>query len=82
MYLMTLSISWSTVNAMGAEGIYNFYCVYTSDNDRSNYLMVHEFGHSFFGLADEYYSSSTAYNDFYTSEFEPNEPNITASERS
>ena len=62
----------------GGGGIYNFYCVYTSDNDRSNYLMVHEFGHSFFGLADEYYSSSTAYNDFYTSEFEPNEPNITA----
>lgn len=62
----------------GGGGIYNFYCVYTSDNDKSDYLMVHEFGHSFFGLADEYYSSSTAYNDFYTAEYEPNEPNITA----
>jgi len=62
----------------GGGGIYNFYCVFTSDNDRSAYLMVHEFGHSFFGLADEYYSSSTAYNDFYTTEYEPNEPNITA----
>ncbi len=62
----------------GGGGIYNFYCVYTSDNIQSNYLMVHEFGHSFFGLADEYYSSSTAYNDFYSAEFEPNEPNITA----
>jgi len=62
----------------GGGGIYNFYCVYTSDNIDSDYLMVHEFGHSFFGLADEYYTSSTAYNDFYSVEHEPAEPNITA----
>lgn len=62
----------------GGGGIYNFYCVFTSDNIFSDYLMVHEFGHSFFGLADEYYTSSTAYNDFYTVENEPNEANITA----
>ncbi len=62
----------------GGGGIYNFYCVYTSDNIDSDYLMVHEFGHSFFGLADEYYTSSTAYNDFYPAGFEPHEPNITA----
>ena len=62
----------------GGGGIYNFYCVYTSDNIDSKYLMVHEFGHSFFGLADEYYTSSTAYNDFYPTDYEPNEPNITA----
>ena len=30
------------------------------------------------GLADEYYTSSTAYNDFYSSDYEPSEPNITA----
>lgn len=62
----------------GGGGIYNFYCVYTSDNVNSDYLMVHEFGHSFFGLADEYYTSSTAYNDFYPAGYEPNEANITA----
>ena len=62
----------------GGGGIYNFYCVYTSDNIHSDYLMVHEFGHSFFGLADEYYTSSTAYNDFYSVEHEPAEANITA----
>lgn len=62
----------------GGGGIYNFYCVYTSDNIHSAYLMVHEFGHSFFGLADEYYTSSTAYNDFYPQGYEPAEPNITA----
>ncbi len=62
----------------GGGGIYNFYCVFTSDNINSDYLMVHEFGHSFFGLADEYYTSSTAYNDFYPPGYEPVEPNITA----
>lgn len=62
----------------GGGGIYNFYCVYSSDNVFSDYLMVHEFGHSFFGLADEYYTSSTAYNDFYSVDYEPSEPNITA----
>ena len=62
----------------GGGGIYNFYCVFTADNIDSEYLMVHEFGHSFFGLADEYYTSSTAYNDFYSPEYEPAEPNITA----
>lgn len=62
----------------GGGGIYNFYCVFTSDNIDSDYLMVHEFGHSFFGLADEYYTSSTAYTDFYPTNYEPNEPNITA----
>jgi hypothetical protein len=62
----------------GGGGIYNFYCTYTSDNINSDYLMVHEFGHSFFGLADEYYTSSTAYNNFYSPDYEPSEPNITA----
>ena len=65
-------------NRYGGGGIYNFYCVYTSDNIDSEYLMVHEFGHSFFGLADEYYTSSTVYSDFYPAGYEPNEPNITA----
>ena len=62
----------------GGGGIYNFYCTYAADNQWSEYLMVHEFGHSFFGLADEYYTSATAYDDFYPSGYEPSEPNITA----
>jgi len=40
--------------------------------------MIHEFGHSFFGLADEYYTSSTTSTDFYPPGYEPSEPNITA----
>ncbi len=61
----------------GGGGIYNLFCTFTSDNQWSPYVFLHEFGHSFSGLADEYYSSSTAYNDFYPPGREPNERNIT-----
>jgi hypothetical protein len=38
---------------------------------------VHELGHSFVGLADEYFTSEVAYNDFYNLKTEPWEPNLT-----
>lgn len=62
----------------GGGGIYNFFCTFTSDNQFNEYLFVHEFGHSFSGLADEYYTSSTAYDNFYKVDLEPVEPNVTA----
>lgn len=62
----------------GGGGIYNLYCTFTSDNQWNEYLFLHEFGHSFAGLADEYYTSDVAYNNFYSSNVEPIEPNITA----
>jgi len=62
----------------GGGGIYNLYCTFTVDNQWSNYIFLHEFGHSFSGLADEYYTSSVTYNDFYPRGVEPTEPNITA----
>ena len=62
----------------GGGGIYNFFCTFTSDNQWSPYVFLHEFGHSFTGLADEYYTSDVAYNDFYQKGIEPVEPNITA----
>ncbi len=61
----------------GGGGIYNFYCTFVSDNQFSDYIFLHEFGHSFAGLADEYYTSDVAYNDFYPEGVEPVEPNIT-----
>jgi IgA Peptidase M64/Peptidase M64 N-terminus len=61
----------------GGGGIYNFYCTFVSDNQFSNYIFLHEFGHSFGGLADEYYTSDVAYNEFYPKDLEPVEPNIT-----
>ncbi|RKY82124.1 peptidase M64, partial [candidate division KSB1 bacterium] len=42
------------------------------------HVFLHEFGHAFAGLADEYYSSQVAYSDFYPKGIEPQEPNITA----
>lgn len=62
----------------GGGGIYNFYCIFAADSNRAPYLFLHEFGHSFAGLADEYYTSSVAYNEFYPKGVEPMEPNITA----
>lgn len=62
----------------GGGGIYNLYCILTVDNQWFKYLFLHEFGHSFAGLADEYYTSAVAYNEFYPRGVEPKEPNITA----
>jgi hypothetical protein len=62
----------------GGGGIYNLYCTFTSDNYWSTYVFLHEFGHSFTGLADEYYTSSVAYTDFYPKGVEPDAANITA----
>ena len=62
----------------GGGGIYNFFCTFTTDNQWHEYLFLHEFGHSFSGLADEYYTSDVAYNEFYPRGVEPAEANITA----
>ena len=62
----------------GGGGIYNLYCTFTTDNQWYEYLFLHEFGHSFAGLGDEYYTSQVAYNEFYPAGVEPAEPNITA----
>jgi hypothetical protein len=62
----------------GGGGIYNLFCTFTIDNQWHEYLFLHEFGHSFAGLADEYYSSDVAYNEFYPPGVEPVECNITA----
>jgi hypothetical protein len=54
------------------------YCVSTVDHPSSAQVFVHELGHSFAYLADEYYQSEVSYNDFYPKGVEPLEPNITA----
>ena len=62
----------------GGGGIYNLFCTFTVDNQWSPYVFLHEFGHTFAALADEYYSSTTAYTDFFPKGVEPVEPNVTA----
>jgi hypothetical protein len=54
------------------------YCVTTVDHPTSPQIFVHELGHSFAYLADEYYQSEVSYNEFYPKGVEPLEPNITA----
>ena len=61
----------------GGGGIFNLYSTVAVDNKFSDYIFVHEFGHSFAALADEYYSSSVSYEIPETT-IEPWEPNVTA----
>jgi len=61
----------------GGGGFYNFLSVCTSDNSLTKEVFVHEFGHGFAGLGDEYYNSEVAYEDFYNLKVEPWEPNLT-----
>ncbi|MFH0802116.1 MAG: M64 family metallopeptidase [bacterium] len=62
----------------GGGGIYNLYATAVSDNRWADYVFLHEFGHSFAGLGDEYYTSSTSYQDFNPLGVEPSDPNVTA----
>lgn len=62
----------------GGGAIFNFYTAFVSDNEYDDYVTVHEFGHGFAGLGDEYYTSAVAYNEFYPRGVEPWEANITA----
>ncbi len=64
-------------NRYGGGGVYNYYTGTTVGHPLSPKVFVHEFGHGFAGLADEYYSSSVAYDEFYPLNVEPWEPNIT-----
>ncbi|MDR2868753.1 MAG: IgA Peptidase M64 [Bacteroidales bacterium] len=61
----------------GGGGIYNFYCTVYSDGEYTDYVSVHEFGHSLGGLADEYYTSEVGVQDYYPLDIEPKEPNLT-----
>ncbi len=61
----------------GGGGIYNLYGTVAADNAFSPYVFVHEFGHHFAALADEYYTSPVAYLPSAVRE-EPWEPNVTA----
>ena len=61
----------------GGGGIHNLYATVSADNAFTPYVFVHEFGHHFAGLADEYYTSAVAYEGG-TERPEPWEPNATA----
>ncbi len=60
----------------GGGGIFGQFSTAAASNDWADYLFVHEFGHHFAGLADEYYTSDVAY-ETGTVRPEPWEPNVT-----
>ena len=61
----------------GGGGIHNLYSTVAAGSLWAPYVFVHEFGHHFAGLADEYYTSDVAYNPS-EHKVEPWEPNVTA----
>ena len=61
----------------GGGGIYNLYTTVSVDNLFADYIMIHELGHHMAALADEYYTSSVAYESPGL-RYEPWETNITA----
>lgn len=62
----------------GGGGIFNDQATSSVDSAFSEYVFVHEFGHHFAGLGDEYYTSDVAYETGGAEHPEPWEPNITA----
>jgi hypothetical protein len=61
----------------GGGGIYNWQTVFCTGSPWRDYVFLHEFGHAFAGLGDEYFASPVAYQDFFTPGVEPLDPNIT-----
>src|SRR5450432_4097178 len=61
----------------GGGGIFNLFATVSADNAFTPYVFVHEFGHHFAGLADEYFTSDVAFGSA-TERVEPWEPNATA----
>ncbi len=61
----------------GGGGIFNHFSLTSIDNERSLTVFIHEFGHAFAGLGDEYYTSEVSYSDYYNKAIEPWQPNLT-----
>jgi hypothetical protein len=64
-------------NTYGGGGIFGLYSTVAADSIWSPYIFVHEFGHHFAGLEDEYFTSESVYLPSETRN-EPWQPNVTA----
>ncbi len=60
----------------GGGGIYNSYMMSSAHHAKTRPVIVHEFGHSFGGLGDEYFYDDQ-YETMYPADTEPWEPNLT-----
>lgn len=61
----------------GGGGIYNSYLMASAHHATFRPVIVHEFGHSFAGLADEYFYADDVMTDTYPTDIEPWEQNVT-----
>jgi IgA Peptidase M64. len=66
----------ANTDTYGGGGIFNSYTLTTAHHPGFKPVVVHEFGHSFAGLADEYFYDDS-YNPYYFPGIEPWEANIT-----
>ena len=66
----------ANTDTYGGGGIFNSYTLTTAHHPSFEPVVVHEFGHSFAGLADEYYYDDM-YVQYYYPHTEPWEQNIT-----
>ena len=66
----------ANTDTYGGGGIYNSYTLTTAHHPKFRPVVVHEFGHSFGGLADEYFYDDM-FSTMYPSDIEPWEQNIT-----
>lgn len=66
----------ANTDTYGGGGIFNSYTLTTAHHPSFRPVVVHEFGHSFAGLADEYYYDDQ-YSEYYYPDCEPWEQNIT-----
>ncbi|MBR4809523.1 MAG: peptidase M64 [Bacteroidales bacterium] len=66
----------ANTDTYGGGGIFNSYTLTTAHHPLFKPVVVHEFGHSFAGLADEYYYDDQ-FSDTYYPDYEPWEQNIT-----
>ncbi|HMM04938.1 MULTISPECIES: M64 family metallopeptidase [unclassified Dysgonomonas] len=67
----------ANTDVYGGGGIFNAYTLTTTGHAAFKPVVVHEFGHSFAGLADEYFYDSDVLDNTYLHSVEPWEPNIT-----
>jgi len=67
----------TNTDVYGGGGIYGLFSTAAANSEWAPYVFVHEFGHHFAGLADEYFTSSVAYESPLEIT-EPYAPNVTA----
>ncbi len=67
----------ANTDVYGGGGIYNAYTLTTTGHVNFKPVVVHEFGHSFAGLSDEYFYESDVLSEMQSVALEPWEQNIT-----